>query len=231
MTGSLTRRPGAPPDAVFTLLSSIMDERAKLTDQELREAAAEAGISPEELRQALVQRSGGAPGHALARSTGNAAAPYSAQTRLAQPPEHALEGVRAAIGRQVGHRGHRQGNGDIDILDDRNNILYRVHADPDGQGGALVQVRTERTGSSLALAAIMFATVALGIVALGFFLSTMMVWLGVFLAAAGGAGVFLAAKRGAGGQRHAELVVAQALVEAEEAVPASPGPPRALPPE
>ena len=207
-----------------------MNERAKLTDQELREAAAEAGISPEELRQALVQRSGG-PGSALARATGTAVAGYSAQTRLALPPERALEGVRTAIGRQVGHRGHRQGNGDIDILDDRTHMLYRIHADPDGQGGALVQVRTERTGSSMALAAIMFTTVAVGVIALGFLLSSLMMWLGVGLLLAGGAGIFLAGGRASGMQRQAELVVAQALVEAEEAIPLTPDPPRALPPE
>ena len=208
-----------------------MDERAKLTDQELREAAAEAGISPEELRQALVQRSGGGSGNALAKSAGTAVAGYSAQTRLALPPERAIEGVRTAVARQVGHRGHRQGNGDIDILDDRTNMLYRIHADPDGQGGALVAVRTERTGSSLALAAVMFTTVALGVTALGFLLSALLMWLGVGLLVAGGAGVFLAGGRAAGMQRQAELVVAQALVEAEEAVPVGPEAVRALPPE
>lgn len=222
---------GSTRSVDYASVGLAMDERVKLTDQELREAAAEAGISPEELRQALVQRSGGGPGDALARSAGAAAVGRSAQTRLALPPDRALEGVRAAIARQVGHRGHRQGNGDIDILDDRNNILYRIHADPDGQGGALVAVRSERTGSSLALAAVMFTTVALGVTALGFLLSSLVMWLGLVLLAAGGAGVFLAGGRAAGTQRQAELVVAQALVEAEEAVPVGPGPARALPPE
>jgi hypothetical protein len=208
-----------------------MDERAKLTDQELREAAAEAGISPEELRQALVQRSGGAPGTALAKSAGAAVAGYTAQTQLSLPPDRAVEGVRTAIARQVGHRGHRQGNGDIDILDDRTGMLYRIHGESDGQGGALVHVRTERTGSSLALAAVMFTTVALGVTALGFLLSSLMMWLGLGLLVAGGAGVFLAGGRVAGMQRQAELVVAQALVEAEESAPLAGGPPRALPPE
>ncbi len=208
-----------------------MQERAKLTDQELREAAAEAGISPEELRQALAQRSGGGTGTALAKSAGAAVQGYAAQTQLALPPDQALESVRSAIARQVGHRGHRQGNGDIDILDDRTGMLYRIHADPDGQGGALVRVGTERTGSSLALAAVMFTTVALGVTALGFLLSSLMMWMGLGLLVAGGAGVFLAGGRVAGMQRQSEQVVAQALVEAEEAVPLAPGPPRALPPE
>lgn len=208
-----------------------MNERAKLTDQELREAAAEAGISPEELRQALVQRSGGAPSNALAKSAGAAVTGYSAQTQLALPPDRAAETVRAAIQRQVGHRGHRQGNGDIDILDDRTGMLYRIHSESDGQGGALVSVRSERTGSTLALAAVMFAGVALGVTALGFLISSLLMWLGLGLLVAGGVGVVLAGGRAAGMQRQAELVVAQALVEAEEAVPLAAGPPRALPPE
>ena len=139
--------------------------------------------------------------------------------------------MRTAIARQVGHRGHRQGNGDIDILDDRTHMLYRIHAEPDGQGGALVAVRSERTGSSLALAAVMFATVALAVTALGFIVSSLLMWLGVVLLLAGGAGVVMAGGRAAGMQRQSELVVAQALVEAEEAVPIDAGPPRALPPE
>lgn len=208
-----------------------MNERAKLTDQELREAAAEAGISPEELRQALAQRSGGGTDTALARSAGAAVTGYAAQTGLALAPDQAIEAVRASIARQVGHRGHRQGNGSVDILDDSTGMLYRIQAESDGQGGALVRVGSERTGSSLALAAVMFTTVAVGVGLLGLLLSTMMVWLSILMAAAGGAGIYLSMHRVAGMQRRSEQVVAQALVEAEEAVPLTPGPPRALPPE
>jgi len=208
-----------------------MNERAKLTDQELREAAAEAGISPEELRQALAQRSGATSPTALARSAGAAAQAYSARTQLALPPDRAAETLRAAIQRHVGHRGHRQGNGDIDILDDRSGMLYRIHSESDGQGGALVEVRTERTGNNLALAAVMFAGVALGVTVLGYMLSTMLMMLGLGLLVASGVGVVMAGGRAAGMQKQAELVVAQALVEAEEAVPLTAGPPRALAPE
>jgi hypothetical protein len=75
----------------------------------------------------------------------------------------------------------------------------------------------------------MFTTVALGVTALGFLLSSLMMWLGLALLVAGGAGVLLAGGRVAGVQRQAELVVAQALVEAEETAPLAN--PRALPPE
>jgi hypothetical protein len=207
-----------------------MNERAKLTDQELREAAAEAGISPEELRQALAQRSSGAPSSALARSASPAQG-YSARTQLTLPPDQAAETVRAAIHRQVGHRGHRQGNGDIDILDDRTGMLYRIHSESDGQGGALVEVRSERSGNNLALAAVMFSGVAVGVTILGFMISTVLMMLGLGLLVGSVIAVVLAGGRVAGMQRQAELVVAQALVEAEEAVPLTAGPPRALPPE
>lgn len=208
-----------------------MNERAKLTEQELREAAAEAGISPEELRQALAQRSSGAPSSALARSAGAAVQGYSARTQLALPPDRAAETVRAAIQRQVGHRGHRQGNGDIDILDDRAGMLYRIHSEPDGQGGALVEVRSERSGNNLALAAVMFSGVAVGVTILGFMISTIVMMLGIGLLVGSLAAIVMAGGRAAGMQKQAELVVAQALVEAEEAVPLTAGPPRALAPE
>jgi hypothetical protein len=207
-----------------------MDERAKLTEQELRDAAAEAGISPEELRQALVQRSGGAPPGAIARATGASVQAYSAQTQLSLPPDQAAERVRSAIGKQVGHRGHRQGSGDIDILDDKTGMLYRIHTEADGQGGALVHVSTDRTGGTMALAGVMFGLASLGVIAFGWLFSSLIFWLGFGLLAAGGAGLFLANQRVASNHRQAQLVVSQALVDAEEALPAASDPPRALRP-
>jgi len=207
-----------------------MDERAKLTDQELREAAAEAGISPEELRQALVQRSGGSTG-TLAKSSGAAVAQgYSAQTHLSLPPDQAVERVRSAIGKQVGHRGHRQGDGAIDILDDKTGMLYRIHGESDGQGGALVRVATERSGNNMALAAAMFGAASLGVIAIGWLFSSLIFWLGFGLLMAGGAGLFLANQKVASNGRQAQLVVSEALVDAEEALPAAEAPPRALRP-
>jgi len=208
-----------------------MNERAKLTDQELREAAAEAGISPAELRQALAQRSSGAPSSALARSAGTAAQVYSAGTQLALPPDRAAETVRAAIARQIGHRGHRQGNGDIDILDDRAGMLYRIRSESDGQGGALIEVRSERSGNNLALATMMFSSVAVGVIVLGIMISTIVMMLGIGLLVSSVFAIVMAGRRAAGMQKQAELVVAQALVEAEEDVPLTAGPPRALAPE
>jgi hypothetical protein len=42
-------------------------------------------------------------------------------------------------------------------------MLYRIHSESDGQGGALVEVRSERSGNNLALAAVMFSGVAIGV--------------------------------------------------------------------
>lgn len=205
-----------------------MDERSKLTDQELREAAAEAGISPEELRQALVQRSGG--GGSLAKTPGAAVQGYSAQTHLSLAPDQAVERVRSAIGKQVGHRGHRQGNGAIDILDDKTGMLYRIQGEADGQGGALVRVETERSGNNMGLAAAMFGAASLGVIAIGWLFSPLIFWLGFGLLAAGGAGLFLASQKVSSNVRNAQLVVSQALVDAEEALPAADAPPKALRP-
>src|SRR5688500_5281207 len=96
-----------------------------LSEQELREAAAEAGISPEELRRALVERNGPqATGKALVRrSEGAELAQYSAGTRLDVPPEQALDVVRRAFAKQVGHTGHRQGPSRADIVDDSAGVV------------------------------------------------------------------------------------------------------------
>lgn len=212
-----------------------MTEGAKLTEQELREAAAEAGISPEELRRALVQRSSPAPTTALARADRGSAevAHYSAETQLAMPPEQALETVRRAIARQVGNNGHRQGSARADIVDDRAGVVYKVSSAGDGQGGALVKVEVDAGAgrSNLALGGFILGGFALGITAFGALLSSLIMWGGISLGVLGAVALFLAGTRLESGRKHAEQVVAQALLEAEEAPAALPGgPPRALPP-
>lgn len=212
-----------------------MAEGSSLTEQELREAAAEAGISPEELRRALVERNQPAgPGKALARKfDGPEAVQYSAQTRLDLPPEQALDVVRRALGKQVGHTGHRQGAGRADIVDESAGVVYKLTATADGQGGALVKVDVDAGAgrSNLALGGFILGGFSLAITAFGAILSSLIMWAGITLGAVGAAALFLAAGRLRAGRRRAELVVAQALVEAEETPPgALPGPPRALRP-
>ncbi len=212
-----------------------MSEGSKLTEQELREAAAEAGISPEELRRALVQRSDGAPSTALARAErgGAAVARYSAETQLAFPPDQALDAVRRAIARQVGNNGHRQGSGRADIVDDSAGVVYKVSSSSDGQGGALVKVEVDTASgrSNLALGGFILGGFALGVTAFGALLSSLIMWGGISLGVLGAVALFVAGARLEGGRRRAEQVVAQALLEAEEAPPPALGaPPRALPP-
>ena len=204
-----------------------------LSEQELREAAAEAGISPEELRRALVERNGPqATGKALVRrSDGAEPAQYSAATRLDVPPEQALDVVRRAFAKQVGHTGHRQGPSRADIVDDSAGVVYKIHADGDGQGGALVKVDVDAGAgrSNLALGGFILGGFSLGITAFGALLAPLIMWAGITLGVVGAAALFLAAARLSQGRKRAELIVAQALVEAEEA-PALSGPPRALRP-
>lgn len=205
-----------------------------LSEQELREAAAEAGISPEELRRALVERNGPqANGKALVRrpETGGAMAQYSAETRLEVPPEQALDVVRRAFAKQVGHTGHRQGPSRADIVDDGAGVVYKIHAENDGQGGALVKVDVDAGAgrSNLALGGFILGGFSLGITAFGALLAPLIMWAGITLGVVGATALFFAAARLSQGRRRAELIVAQALVEAEEA-PAPAGPPRALRP-
>lgn len=212
-----------------------MTEGAKLTEQELREAAAEAGISPEELRRALVQRSSPAPSTALARAerVSAALAPYSAETQLAMPPDHALDVVRRALARQVGNSGHRQGSGRADIVDERAGVVYKISSAGDGQGGALVKVEVDAGAgrSNLALGGFILGGFALGITAFGALLSSLIMWGGLSLGVLGAVALFVAGARLETGRKHAEQVVAQALLEAEETPAVGPGEaPRALPP-
>lgn len=203
-----------------------MDESAKLTDEELREVAAEAGISPEELRQALVKRSGDLPatrGPTLPAST-------SLEGRVHLPPEHASEAVRRVIEKRSGRRGHRQGGGRIDIVDDDNGVVYRIQGEADGAGGALVKVEVDPMSGvgNFALGALIVGAFSLGLIAFGWFLSTLVLIGGVVL---GGAGVFAlvgARRRLEGARAIARQIAAEALLEAEDA-PAPTGP-VALPP-
>lgn len=203
-----------------------MNDSAKLTDEELREAAAEAGISPEELRQALVKRSGDLP----ATRGPTLPAASSLEGRVALPPEHASEAVRRVIEKRSGRRGHRQGGGRIDIVDDDNGVVYRIQGEADGAGGALVKVEVDPMSGvgNFALGALIVGAFSLGLIAFGWFLSTLVLIGGVVL---GGAGVFAligARRRLEGARQIARQIAAEALLEAEDAPP--PTGPVALPP-
>src|SRR5690242_13321910 len=91
------------------------------SDEELRQAAAEAGISPQELRLALAERDGAVPAKAKGVASlvpRRESAVKHVESPLAMPPRDALGAVRGSIETQTGLRGHQQGDARADIVDD-----------------------------------------------------------------------------------------------------------------
>lgn len=192
---------------------------ADFSDDELREAAAEAGISPQELRHALAERDAGPttkPGALVRRPPTQ---PATLAGSVAVPPGRATAAIRAAIEAQTGLRGHAQGEGAADIVDDDQGVTYRITSENDGAGGALVKVDVDAaagksaqvlaTGgvigvtTTLAMLAWLFGAITLGLGAAG---------LGVIGA------VVLARNRFRLHQAtvHAQAIAASAITEVEE---------------
>lgn len=197
---------------------------AQLTDDELRDAAAEAGISPQELRQALAVREGSLPEHqrsvaAILGTPGRGVSARHAEGRLQLPPGEALAAVRGSIERQTGRTGHKQGEGEADIVDDVAGVTYRIRAEDDGAGGALVRVDVDPTaGKGLqAVSGVGIAGVALALVALGWLFGAATLWLGgLGVAIVGGLLVGRSVIRLGQAVSGAAGVAAQALVEADD---------------
>lgn len=144
------------------ILSVAMTE---LSDREIEEAAAEAGISPAELRNALAEQQAGKgalvrrPGGVLPASPRGTSVAH-AETGLPYPPEQAVRAVKQQIEREIGSTGHMQGSTDADVYDEPAGIVYRIQAESDGAGGALVRIdvdptplRSRRTLTSMGLGA------------------------------------------------------------------------------
>lgn len=210
---------------------------AELSDQELREAAAEAGISPHELRHALAQRDG----VALARQGDDAVGVLGPPLRgtsathvegpVARPPAQALAAVRASIERQTGRSGHRQGEHEADVVDDALGLTYRVRVQDDGAGGALVRVDVDPTAGrsfrNLALTSV--GGVASILLGLGLVFGSTMFLLGaVTLGVLGGLFVGRRAALLGRGIASARATASNALMEAEDE--AGSPPQGALPP-
>ena len=202
---------------------------AQLTPDELREAAAEAGVSPHELQTALAKREGVAPalvggGNLLpANPRGHSSA--HAEGALGLPPAEAVAAVRQRLERQTGLKGHGQGRLEADVVDDRAGLTYRIRAEDDGAGGALVRVDMDTTAAAGYTAMIVSAAAAVGTFSLGvaWLFSS---WIITFIAlgALGGAG--FAYVRGAAGRARAltdgRAQAARAMLDAEAAAPALP---------
>lgn len=212
---------------------------AQLSDQELREAAAEAGISPHELRHALAQREGvdlvrqggdGGPPSVLGAPSRGASAAH-VEGPVARPPAQALAAVRASIERQTGRSGHRQGEHEADVVDDDLGLTYRVRAQDDGAGGSLVRVDLDPTSgkASRTVALVGVAAVALVMLGLGLLVGSTMIVIGAI--AIGGLGGLWVGRRAAQlgrGLASARAIAANALMEAEDEAGAAPQ--GALPP-
>ena len=208
---------------------------AQLSDEELREAAAEAGISPHELRHALAQREGtdlARPDDAgtLMGPPERGASEAHVVGRIGRPPGQAIAAVRASIERQTGRTGHRQGEHEADVVDDDLGLTYRMRTQDDGAGGALVRIDVDptagRSARNLALTGVVGITLA--VVGLAMLLGTTTLLLGgVGLGVLGGLLVGRRAGRLSRGLASARAIASHALMEAEDE---SASPQGALPP-
>lgn len=204
---------------------------ANLTDDELREAAAEAGISPQELRMALAERAGDLPATqdagsavgALVRGTSTA----HVESRIDAPPQQALASVRTSLERQTGRGGHGQGDGSADVVDDDAGLTYKIRSTPDGAGGALVRVDIDISAGKgvQSLAASGVAGVSFTMFALGWlFSATTLMFGGLGLGALGAVLVMRNFMKLRGAAGRAQALASHALMEAEDQAQ------RALPP-
>lgn len=206
-----------------------------LTEDELRQAAAEAGISPHELRLALAERHGGVPATSAPPSLmgppQRGIAVTHVESRVGMPPRDALTAVRGSVERQTGKRGHAQGEAEFDIVDEDHGLTYRLRATEDGGGGALVRVDIDPSSGkgTQALATTGVVGITATLVALGWLFAASTLWLGGL--GVGVLGVLLIGRSSLklrGATRSAHAIAAQALMEAEDRVTIDPR--GALPP-
>jgi hypothetical protein len=192
------------------------------SDEELRQAAAEAGISPQELRTALAERDGALV--PAKKGIASLVPRRESQVRhvespLAMPPREALGAVRGSIEAQTGLRGHQQGDARADIVDDGAGLTYRILSETDGAGGSLVRVEidpsTGRGAQALATTGVVGITATL--VALGWLFGALtLVFGGAAVGVLGGLLIGRNALRLLKATNHAQGTAAQALMEAEE---------------
>ena len=204
---------------------------SQLSDDELREAAAEAGISPQELRHALVERDGGAlerPESATVSVLGPPERGVSAvhsEGRVKLPPKDAVAAVRKSIERQTGSSGHNQGGGEADIVDEDSRVTYRIRGQDDGSGGALVRVDVDPSAGKgyAALTGTAMGGISLTMFALGLlFSATTLAGGGIAMAAIGGFILFRTLAKLRAATDSAKAIASHALMEADDAGSRSP---------
>jgi hypothetical protein len=203
---------------------------SNLTEEELRAAAAEAGISPAELKTALAERRGDLPARTndvrsiLGPPTRGGSVTH-VEGRLGLTPSNALSAVRGAIERQTGKRGHKQGEGLADIVDEDAGVTYRLRSTDDGGDGAIVRVDVDATAAkgSQALATTGVVGVTTTLVALGWLFGATLLWMGgLGLGVVGGLLLVRSIARTHRAASQAHTIAAHALLEAEDKVQALP---------
>ena len=204
---------------------------SQLSEDELREAAAEAGISPQELRHALVERDGGAlerPPEAAISVLGPPERGMSAvhsEGRVGLPPKDAVSAVRKSIERQTGSSGHNQGSGEADIVDEQSRLTYRIRSQDDGSGGSLVRGDVDPSAGKgyAALTGTAMGGISLTMFALGLlFSATTLAGAGVAMAAVGGFILFRTLAKLGSATKSAKAIASHALMEADDAAARQP---------
>lgn len=206
---------------------------AELSDEELREAAKEAGISPHELRHALAERQGTdldrpSEARSLMGPPARGSTVAFVEGRVGQPVAEAVDTVRASIERQSGHRGHRQGASEADVVDESVGLNYRLRGQDDGTGGALVRVDVDPTSGRSArnlIAGGVIGTTLLLVGLASLLGSTLLTFGGIGVAVLGALAVVRRTARLTTGVAAARAIASQALMEAEDR-----NAPQALPP-
>src|SRR5690606_8675721 len=98
-----------------------------LSDDEIRDIADESGLSPQEVRRSLATN-----GTALATRQGAGMVAPSvrgksaafAETRLDLAPDRAVMRVRESLEKRARSKGHMQGGGEADIVDEGRLVTY-----------------------------------------------------------------------------------------------------------
>lgn len=121
---------------------------SSLSDKELAQTAAEAGISVEELKAALARRDSG---EIVAKESGGSVAKAKThgevQARFAMQPSHALSQAHRIFNQQVDYVPSRAKDGQISYVNERLGFAYRLHSESDGTpNGALVRVDIDVSG-------------------------------------------------------------------------------------
>lgn len=192
-----------------------------LTDEELRDAASEVGLSPQELRTALAERNVASRTSALSlRSTaGGGVSLRQVEGRVGYHPARALAEIRSSIERQTGKSGHKQGDDQADIVDDDQGLTYRIRTRDDGASGAIVRIEIDPAqghgGQALTTTGIVGVTSS--IIALGYLFSAMtLLFGGIAFGVLGGLLLVRSSLRLRQATASAQGIAAHALVEVEE---------------